>query len=117
MKRILDSYGGVVSTIEVSEGVTSISRMQDAQPIFDNNAYLQTMNDGYSPSRELRRVANVPRLILEIWLKEDGISALDFLRNPKHYRAWLREKVYDRDNFKVLAAPHRTKIQPNLIIR
>jgi|TARA_R100001594_G_scaffold123517_1_gene159958 hypothetical protein len=35
-----------------------------------HNKELYNSNDGYSPSRELKRVASIPILALQIWAKE-----------------------------------------------
>ena len=35
-----------------------------------HNKELYNYNDGYSPSRELKRVASIPILALQIWAKE-----------------------------------------------
>jgi len=44
--------------------------------VIEANKVLQNMNDGYSPSRELRRVASIPKVMLEVWCQEDGIPIL-----------------------------------------
>tara|TARA_R100000935_G_C2776136_1_gene139734 strand:+ start:149 stop:487 length:339 start_codon:yes stop_codon:yes gene_type:complete len=45
-------------------------RSIDVEPILKANKRLLTLNDGYSKSRELKRVATIPTLMLEIWCKE-----------------------------------------------
>ncbi len=76
MKRLLDFNGDTVSTFhydEMTDEVT-IQRTQDCEPIIEHNKRLQTMNDGYSPSREFKRVASIPFVIFEQWLAEDGLD-------------------------------------------
>ena len=36
----------------------------------NHNKKLYTQNDGYSASKELKRVASIPIIVLEIWAKE-----------------------------------------------
>ncbi|MFA6043623.1 MAG: hypothetical protein WC718_01450 [Phycisphaerales bacterium] len=59
------------------------SRFESTQPvddILDRNKAMATENDGYSQSRELRRVASVPYIIALKWLNEEGWWMFD----PEH---------------------------------
>jgi len=40
--------------------------------ILDHNKAMTNHNDGYTPSREMRRVASVPVSMLYQWLAEEG---------------------------------------------
>ena len=40
--------------------------------ILDHNKAMATHNDGYTPSRDMRRVATVPVTLLYQWLAEEG---------------------------------------------
>ena len=91
-------------------GQVVVKRTTKVGPILNNNKALQTENDGYSPSRELRRVANVPVVMLENWCREAGISVRHFMANRRHYQKWLRRKIYDPDNRFVLTAPHKSHV-------
>lgn len=111
-RRLLDAHGGVISTFEYddTEKRVVIGTHQDVTPILEANKRLQNQGDGgYGPSRELRRVASVPFHILLKWCQDDGIKIRDYLRKPKAYSKWLRRKIYDRDNFFVLTAPHKAR--------
>lgn len=109
MKHLLDQYGDVISTFEYDELTdnVTIGHQQDCQAIIDNNIRLQTSNDGYSPSRKLRRVASIPNGKLMEWCRDRGISLLDFMRNPRAYQKELRRFLYDSDNRHLLTADHR----------
>lgn len=50
---------------------------QALDPIFDRNKAMANHNDGYSPSRELRRVATIPYVIGLKWLNEEGWWFMD----------------------------------------
>ncbi len=80
MPRILDRYGNIVSYFHHDEGDNTITvgQTQDCESIIENNKRLQTMNDGYSPSRELRRVASIPFVVFERWLQDDGLTWYDY---------------------------------------
>lgn len=51
--------------------------LQDAEPILEANKSAATHNDGYSKSRELRRAASIPLILVLKWLNEEGWFAFD----------------------------------------
>lgn len=67
-------------------GDLTVVRGEDVGPNLEINKALATSGDGYSPSRELRRAASIPMIIVEKWKNELGIDAL----NQDH-----REKVLE----------------------
>ena len=52
------------------DGKLTIKSTQDVNPILQKNKRLYTMNDGFSKSKDLKRVASIPSLVLQIWAKE-----------------------------------------------
>jgi hypothetical protein len=82
---------------EESDGRLVIRNAQDAEPVVEANKAEYTQGDGYSESRNLRRVASIP-LVLYLDLKKRGI-----LRDPRKFRAWLN----DPDNRFFRTAPGR----------
>jgi len=105
-RRILDAHGGVVSTLEVADDKIIVGHTQDVDAIMENNARMRQENDGFSPSRELHRVANIPVGVLTGWLQDAGIDVLSYIRNPKVYSKWLRKKIYDPENSAWLSSVH-----------
>jgi hypothetical protein len=53
-----------------SDGKITIKNTQDVDPILKKNKRLYNLNDGYSHSKELKRVASIPTLVLSVWAKE-----------------------------------------------
>lgn len=51
---------------------TRFASTQDTTPILEQNKAAANHNDGYSASRELRRVASVPYIVALKWLNEEG---------------------------------------------
>lgn len=49
---------------------------QDVEPILDRNKRLASLNDGYTPTREMRRAASIPIVILYQWMQE-GVDYRD----------------------------------------
>ena len=100
MKRLLDHSGNVISTFHYDEStdLATIQQTQDCEPIIEHNKRLQTMNDGYSPSRELRRVASIPLIVFEGWLQEDGLSWLDYsLMGRREQAAYRARRLMSSD--------------------
>jgi len=56
--------------IQESDGKLTVHNQQNLNPLMERNKKLYTQNDGYTPSRDMRRVASVPPIMLQIWTKE-----------------------------------------------
>ena len=56
--------------IQESDGKLTINSQQNLNPLLDRNKKLYTQNDGYTASRDMRRVASIPPIILQLWTKE-----------------------------------------------
>lgn len=59
------------------DGTVSYLARQDVDPILERNKAAANHNDGYSQSRELRRVASIPYGVMHEWLAKEGWWALD----------------------------------------
>lgn len=85
-----------------TDGSVTYAMGQDVQPILDQNKDMANHNDGYTPSREVRRVASIP---FALWLKfknEQGIDLFD----PDHKDALVR-LLNDPDYAYLRTAPGR----------
>lgn len=82
-------------------GVGVVHRIQDVEPILEANKALYNSGDGYSPSRELRRVATIPAIVVEQWMKE-GVNIFD-----KNCRGEIRRRLNDPANLAFRTAPGR----------
>lgn len=58
------------------EGGGVIASTQDVGPALERNKALQTQDDGYTPEREMRRVAFIPEVVLQMW-RNEGFDAFD----------------------------------------
>ena len=94
MKRLLDHSGNVTSVFHYDEmtDLATVERTQDCEPIIEHNKRLQTFNDGYSPSREFRRIASIPLVVFEGWLNDDGLTWYDYCRMDKRGQAQYRAR-------------------------
>ena len=58
--------------IQESDGKLTVNNQQNLNPLLERNKKLYTQNDGYTASRDMRRIASVPPIILQIWAKENN---------------------------------------------
>ena len=56
--------------IQESDGKLTIHNQQNLSPLMERNKKLYTLNDGYTPSKDMKRIASVPPIILQLWTKE-----------------------------------------------
>lgn len=93
---------GIRHSLEITpEGSTVIHATQDTDSIIDRNKAMATQNDGYTPSREMRRVATIPVIFRNKWLKEEGWDAF----RPDLYPEQLLRKLSDPDWQHLRTAP------------
>jgi len=84
------------------DGTYSVVERQDAAPILEINKAMATHNDGYTPSREMRRAASIPNLLIHKWLVEEGWNALDPACSKK-----LKQKLNSSEYLYLRTAPGR----------
>ena len=91
----VSQFNGITETLHFddAERTFSLLRSQDAEPIIDANKRAQTSGDGFSPSRELRRVASIPPLVHQVWKQQWGVDPL----LPANHDL-LRRLLNDPDN-------------------
>jgi hypothetical protein len=93
MKRLLEVQpDGIVEFFHFDDvtGEIAIQRLQDVEPVLDANKRAQTAGDGFSPSRELREIAEIPLGVAELWRSVLGVDVM----NRDH---WPRVKQLLRD--------------------
>jgi hypothetical protein len=83
-------------------GDLTVIRTSDVEANLDINKALYSHNDGYSPSRELRRAASIPMSIVEKWKDERGVDVF----NPDHREA-VRRLLNSSEYLYLRTAPGR----------
>lgn len=78
---------------DVGDGEYLIHSVQDTTPVLERNKALANHNDGYTPTREMRRVATIPTILRNKWLAEEGWDAF----RPDLYAEKLMRKLNDPD--------------------
>ena len=53
-----------------ADGKLTIKNSVDVNPILDKNKRMYNEGYGYSASKDLKRVASIPTLVLAVWAKE-----------------------------------------------
>ena len=67
---------------------------QDLTNFLSENKDMYNTNDGYSKSRELRRVARIPVMIQQKWLNEEGWDCYDLPANWDKLKAKLNSSEW-----------------------
>lgn len=83
---------GGAEFFDLDDDKITIRRSVDVEPRIEANKKLQGAGDGYTPSRDMRRIASIPLGVVEMWRTVDGINIYD--RN--HWKAVMR-KLRDPD--------------------
>lgn len=97
-----------------TEDGAEIKSVTDVAPILERNKAMANHNDGWSPSKELRRVGSIPFALIHKWLCEDGVNVLDAGHDP-HAAAYLMRKLNDPDYRHLRTAPGRLGISDGVI--
>lgn len=84
------------------DGTIRIVSSQDVTPILEMNKAMATHNDGYTPSRNMRRAACIPNALITKWLVEEGWNALD----PTCWKK-LKAKLNSSEYLYLRSAPGR----------
>jgi hypothetical protein len=76
-----------------SDGTTlTVERVQDVEAIIERNKLLRTL-----PQRSDwgRHIATIPNIIIERWMKEDGVNVLGL--SSEEFGEFIRKKLNDPD--------------------
>ena len=89
MRRILEIQpDGITEIFHMDEltGEMTIERVQDVEPVIEANKRAQTAGDGFSSSRDLRQIAEIPMGVVELWRTVLGVDIF----NRDHWPAVKR---------------------------
>ena len=67
--------------------------------IFKHNKILYNLNDGYSKSREMKRVASIPTIALSVWANEYNGSP-NWFALPKEVQKQILKKKLNSNEFR-----------------
>lgn len=83
---------GLSEAFHFDESHFTIETKQDVEPFLENNKRLANDGDGYSPSRDWRRIANIPLGIVEMWRTRLGVDIFN-----KDHQPAVRRLLNDPD--------------------
>lgn len=109
MSKIVEQDGLVKTTYhsDDSNKQVVIERNVDYKPIIEHNKKMYNHNDGYSKSRDLKRVASIPTLVLELWTKEYNGTG-NWFALPKDVQTKILKKKLNSSEFQYFrTAPGR----------
>ena len=93
--RSVEHNAGITTRyIQESDGKLTINNQQNVNPLLKRNKELYNHDDGYlSKEREMKRVASVPPLVLQIWAHEYNGSRNWFALPKEIQRKIMRTKL------------------------
>lgn len=105
---MIDLETDLQTVIKAQGGQLVVKRTQDVTPYLDDNVRAYNSHSDYRPMRgNIRRIAEIPNIVAEQWLKE-GVNI--FSNDPAQIRA-LRRKLDDYTNRKLRTAPGRLGVR------
>ena len=90
---VLDGLQKTTYMKDDMEGKIITKEEVDITPHLDHNKKLLNLNDGYSKSRDLKRVASIPTLALSVWAKEYNGNNNWFALPPEVQNKILKTKL------------------------
>lgn len=105
---MIDLETDIKTAISTRQGQLVIKRTQDVTPYLEQNQREYNEHSDYRPMRgNLRKIAEVPCIVAEQWLKE-GVNI--FSNDPAQIRA-VRRKLDDYTNRKLRTTPGRLGVR------
>jgi hypothetical protein len=80
------------------DGKIAIKEQVDITSHLKHNKILTNLNDGYSKSRDLKRVASIPTLALQVWANEYNGSR-NWFGLPKDVQKQILKKKLNSNEF------------------
>lgn len=86
-RKIVDNDGFVPTIYHTDDygNIELIERQDDIGELLKQNEIMRNDWDGYSPSRNMRHVAEIPTVVYE------HIQKLGITDDPKKFKAWLND--------------------------
>jgi hypothetical protein len=107
MSKIVEKDGLMTTTYHSDSDKIVIERNIDYKPIVEHNKKLYSHNNGYSKSKDLKRVASIPTLVLEIWSKEYNGNSNWFALPSDVQKKILKKKLNSSEFQMFRTAPGR----------
>ncbi len=90
-QAILGARGEVVSVVHVKDGTTTVERAQDIEPVLAENRLMRNEGVRKHHGKSAEMYARVPNVLLEKWMREDGVNALAMRKGE--FSKWIKRKL------------------------
>lgn len=103
-RPLISRAGGMQTDVLFdADGKVVFRTQQEVDPVLDHNRVVRNhCGDGYTPSRDMKRVASIPVSIIHKWLTEEGIDVWSGDQQDR-----LAKKLNDPDYAFLRTAPGR----------
>jgi hypothetical protein len=85
------------------DGTYTVWSTQENDPFLERNKAMATHDDGFGPSRDIRREGSIPMGLIEHWKQTEGVNVL----HPSGHE-FLRRKLNDADYRHLRTSPGKT---------
>lgn len=107
---LFTSSAGIDHHMLEDENGTRFAASAHTNPVIERNKAMFTHNDGYTPSRDMRRVASIPYIVGLKWLNEEGWWFMDPDASDK-----LAAKLNDPEWGHLRTAPGRVAVSNGIL--
>lgn len=90
----IENPTGIETKFHVEDGNVTIERVADVQAILDETAMLRSMGHTVSESGDLHHIGKIPKIIVEKYCNEKGITFRDFITDDTHITRILNDPDY-----------------------
>ncbi len=107
---MIDTTNDIKTASQARNGIVTVKRTQDVEPYLNANQAEYNSHGDYRPyagKGNLRKVADVPNIVIEQWLKE-GVNV--FSSDPDMQKK-VRRKLDDYTNRKLRTIPGRLGVR------
>lgn len=77
--------------IDEVDGRMVIARQEDVEPLIEHLASLRNETSGKSATGEMYHVGDIPAVVVEAYLNENGVTWNEFLNDTTHVRRILMD--------------------------
>ena len=96
---IIDGLNKTTYMKDDMDGKIAVKEEVNIDSHLKHNKRLLNLNDGYSKSREMKRVASIPTLALSVWANEYNGSS-NWFALPKEVQKQILKKKLNSNEFK-----------------
>ncbi len=89
MRKILDAGDGVQTTVALQDGNLITGTVQDCTPIVEMTKAMH--NEGRVGSADMRLAASIPRVLVEAYCNDAGVTFAELMQSAEHKKRLLND--------------------------